>query len=714
MSNPRPRNNISRLSALKSNNVIFHLLTVPSRLVRVMAPAPCVARVFWPGPTLPRLGSCDTGVVRDTDKNVERHVLVGWWRDREDCAVDDNQTNTRRPANDVVVAGSVTSSSNCVNDETLRKVFTTYESGGASERFVGKLTMVGEVVRVGGGDGEKFTMDAASSDSQCPIRIYAHHPDDQRDGTHNVPRIDLVYAQSVTKTKKNHVANKPGTPRLILFDVQTPAAFFFQNTRDDYSLSPNARWVTTAVHSAGVLNSLKTRRRSNYFYLQTVSRDSFFRIPGAVRFVAGTLADVLQTKWIPGLRSKHAWYDARKNDPITNSKDQNPTAQRKPGKWRDTTEVFASAKVLRCRLRWLENGGDGDIVSSDVARLCPSLLRALVFGRLVQIVLDILLGVLLKTLLLKNVDTFVAFASGTNYLKSKGLGSAIPTPLFGESIRKNAGWLMRGSPLGVKLHAPLCNVLGTWAMLLVEALGQVVSTQMFRAGIKTCITLIAQIAPFGGASLSLALLADVTTFLTTHVAALHVYSSLLVTAQWVFGQKLLRMVMGSSSGNSLKKSNTMGALSRLESTTFGVLALTPLSLLFPTTFAFYASYLAIHAFTVSARGVLVFFSSVVQHLPLHLTALRVFNPNSFPGVVDIKVRRSIDGKKRESGKERALYVMTRVPVPSYRVSVSQFTTAAFVWVSTVVVAVASACVSLGRLPVALIPFEPDTERWAFA
>ena len=41
--------------------------------------------------------------------------------------------------------------------------------------------------------------------------------------------------------------------------------------------------------------------------------------------------------------------------------------------------------------------------------------------------------------------------------------------------------------------------------------------------------------------------------------------------------------------------------------------LTPLALLFPTTLAFYLSYLAIHAFTVVARASLVFAAAAAQH-----------------------------------------------------------------------------------------------------
>ena len=124
----------------------------------------------------------------------------------------------------------------------------------------------------------------------------------------------------------------------------------------------------------------------------------------------------------------------------------------------------------------------------------------------------------------------------------------------------------------------------------------------------------------GGASLSLALAADLTTFLTTHVAALHVYSSLLVTGQWHVGKRLALVVARNAS---------------VESATFGVLALTPLSLLFPTTLAFYLSYLAVHAFTVVARASLVFAAAAAQHAPLEALLVVCVHPKAFPGTTSV-------------------------------------------------------------------------------
>ena len=345
--------------------------------------------------------------------------------------------------------------------------------------------------------------------------------------------------------------------------------------------------------------------------------------------------------------------------------------------------------------------------------------------------LDLVLGFALQEVLLANADALVAFAAGEdvewlpNARGENGEGGGafflfrlgrfaaatrrnrqsakIRTPPLGDLIRDNAEWLMRGSPLGVKLHAPLARALGAAAMLLVEALGSVVSSRPFRRGIRFCVSVVARAGPLGGASLSLALAADLTTFLTTHVAALHVYSSLLVTAQWHFGKKLVAVVASRHE----KKT--------VHSSTFGVLALTPLGLLFPTTLAFYLSYLAIHAFTVFARASLVFSAAAAQHAPLEAVVVRLTHPKAFPG--ETEVRRIDSGRAKtktmtmttnddDDDDDDALILFCR-PAGAFETSTSLFASAAARWTGATLRAVAGACGSLGRLPVALVPFEPE-------
>ena len=109
-------------------------------------------------------------------------------------------------------------------------------------------------------------------------------------------------------------------------------------------------------------------------------------------------------------------------------------------------------------------------------------------------------------------------------------------------MRANANWIMHGDPLGVKLHVPLARGLGAAALNLVEGLGAVLAHPACEAAMSTAVTALAASGVLGGLSLQAALAADLTTFLTTHIAALHVYSSLLVTAQLAAAGYLYRLM----------------------------------------------------------------------------------------------------------------------------------------------------------------------------
>ena len=214
-------------------------------------------------------------------------------------------------------------------------------------------------------------------------------------------------------------------------------------------------------------------------------------------------------------------------------------------------------------------------------------------------------------------------------------------------------------------------------MTLVEALGIVTSTATFRRGVRACVGTVARVGPLGGASLSLALAADLTTFLTTHVAALHVYSSPLVTGQWHVGKRLALVVARNAS---------------VESATFGVLALTPLVALPDHVARLPLLPRRIHAFTVVARASLVFAAAAAQHAPLEALLVVCVHPKGVPG--DDERRRDTYGALfayRSGGRQTAT---------------APFFSAAARWAATAR-AVAGACGSLGRLPVALVPFEPD-------
>jgi hypothetical protein len=538
------------------------------------------------------------------------------------------------------------------------------------------------------------------------------------------------------------------TTRVVRYATPNPPAVAFGSK----SASAPFRWALRAANEAGRLAN-GTAKKTAVAYHDPRS----FAIPRRARACAAAVARALEHKWVPGLRRRHAWLAPRRRgkSDVSDSDDSDDSdtggtakqksrtdSSRAPRQknererdsvvFRDACELFASAKVIRSRVRWIARGGDGADVPADVFLFCPSLRRALVFGRALQVCLDLVLGFALQEVLLANADALVAFAAGEdvewlpNARGEKKNGGAfgsfflfrlgrfaaatrrsrqsakIRTPPLGDLIRDNAEWLMRGSPLGVKLHAPLARALGAAAMLLVEALGSVVSSRPFRRGIRFCVSVVARAGPLGGASLSLALAADLTTFLTTHVAALHVYSSLLVTAQWHFGKKLVAVVASRHE----KKT--------VHSSTFGVLALTPLGLLFPTTLAFYLSYLAIHAFTVFARASLVFLAAAAQHAPLEAVVVRLTHPKAFPGETEVrridsggaKTKKTMTTNDDDDDDDDALILFCR-PAGAFETSTSLFASAAARWTGATLRAVAGACGSLGRLPVALVPFEPE-------
>ena len=715
------------------------MLTLRPAIGTSMGPSsPGVVRVFWPHPALPRLGGSS-----EKDDGEERVWLVGLWERRGANDDDDLRLGgDSRGSLDVVVAGVVTSPDFSDAQTRLRNILNNAFDVTHTHLCFGELVVLGEVVTGGDGgcDGDDknskrvsptntHDLDAAA----CPIRITARDLDSCERTTaagkkqeRTPPRIELARSTKTTNAPNHSQVTTTLALVVLLFAPPDPAAFCFKNdaaSRGDV-LSVAQKWVAKATHCASVLHEMhsnvdKSHKKNSKSYAQTVC-DSI-RVPQLVRGGAGFLARGLERKVIPGLRNRHAWLGS--NRPIHDSKD----ASIKTTKWRDACQVFASAACLRARFKWIEKGGDGCLVDDEVSARSPNLRRALFFGRAAQIGIDVFLGLLLERFLLNHRDALVAIASGDGVLawhegfRFLGLGlgfrvfkttkNANPTPPFGAAIRENAAWLMRGSPLGVKLHQPLCFLLGSWAMSLVTALGELVATDRFRDGIGIAIRLIAHCAPYSGASFTLAALADVTTFLTTHVAALHVYSSLLVTLQWAFSRKLLGLVTGSHGTGARLGSTFSSSHTKLEATTCSALALTPLLLTFPTTFAFYVSYLVIHAFTVFLRGILVFGSSCVQHVPLHKVVCRLLNANSFAtgGLADVEPVERAHG----DGAKNAVYVVTSTPAPIFCSSCTSFTNAAWRWVAENLSSVVSACVSLGRLPVALVPFEPAGDGWGF-
>ena len=703
-----------------------------------MGDAPAVVRVFWPHPSLPRISSEAGEDARSagTEDEGPALVLVGWWRANARRGDDADDRDGARPAVssvDVVVAGAAVSA-------------VAFEDGGrdrgtSSSETLGPPSVLGSLVPSSAarssdsarprrapkpGFGRKNQSRDDDDDPPfapgCPVRLLARIDDPRNpergpnalelaqvavgsfvesDGDCLSLTVDVFADAPLTRASvdaedsniNDRKSRRSYRARVVRYATPNPPGHAL-GSRD--ASAPYA-WVLRAANEAGRLANARSRVNTNAsrkkqktkitssFSSSTPPRSAVRSCAKLCETLCARVARALEVKWVPGLRQRHAWLAPRRRRRASDSDDAETGDVSGRVVFRDACEVFASAKVIRSRATWIARGDDAPAVPADVRARCPSLRRAALLGRALQILLDLALGFALRSVLLANADALVAFAAGEypyeGWRKNKLRSTrSARTPPLGALIRANAEWLMRGSPLGVKLHAPLARALGGAAMTLVEALGIVTSTATFRRGVRACVETVARVGPLGGASLSLALAADLTTFLTTHVAALHVYSSLLVTGQWHVGKRLALVVARNAS---------------VESATFGVLALTPLSLLFPTTLAFYLSYLAVHAFTVVARASLVFAAAAAQHAPLEALLVVCVHPKAFPGTTSVAATHT-----------GALFLRTD-PAGAFETATAPFFSAAARWAAKTARAVAGACGSLGRLPVALVPFEPD-------
>lgn len=705
-----------------------------------MGDAPAVVRVFWPHPSLPRISSEAGEDARSagTEDEGPALVLVGWWHANARRGDDADDRDGARPAVssvDVVVAGAAVSA-------------VSFEDGGrdrgtSSSETLGPPVVLGSLVpssaarsadsarprrapKPGFGRKNQSRDDDDDAPFACPVRLLARI-DDPRNPERGTNALELaqvavgsfvesdgdclsltvdVFADApLTRASvdaedaniKNRKSRRSYRARVVRYATPNPPGHAL-GSRD---ASETYAWVLRAANEAGRLanahgvnkNARKKQKTKipSSFPSSTPPRSAVRSCAKLCEALCARVARALEVKWVPGLRQRHAWLAPRRRRRASDSDAAETGDDAETGDvsgrvvFRDACEVFASAKVIRSRATWIARGDDAPAVPADVRARCPSLRRAALLGRALQILLDLALGFALRSVLLANADALVAFAAGEYPYEgwrknARSTRKSARTPPLGALIRANAEWLMRGSPLGVKLHAPLARALGGAAMTLVEALGVVTSTATFRRGVRACVEAVARVGPLGGASLSLALAADLTTFLTTHVAALHVYSSLLVTGQWHVGKRLALVVARNAS---------------VESATFGVLALTPLALLFPTTLAFYLSYLAVHAFTVVARASLVFAAAAAQHAPLEALLVVFSHKKAFPGTTSVAATHT-----------GALFLRVD-PAGAFETATAPFFSAAARWAAGTARAVAGACGSLGRLPVALVPFEPD-------
>jgi len=181
----------------------------------------------------------------------------------------------------------------------------------------------------------------------------------------------------------------------------------------------------------------------------------------------------------------------------------------------------------------------------------------------------------------------------------------------GDYLIRNANWLAKGNPLGVKLHLPLSRTLSGVAILLAEGYASILGVRL-----HSIIRSIGERMWFLGLTTQLACLSDCMFLFTSHAAALHVYSSLLVTAQVAFGKFCYEAGFGRPLQLRREEEKhlyiTQTKRQSTESLVFGVLFVPPIFLFFPTTFAYFASYLLLHAAALLVRATVVFLLSSLE------------------------------------------------------------------------------------------------------
>jgi len=211
---------------------------------------------------------------------------------------------------------------------------------------------------------------------------------------------------------------------------------------------------------------------------------------------------------------------------------------------------------------------------------------------------------LLKSIVAFAFDVFFAracFARIASWVQMMSSGF-----INGDYLIRNAIWLAKGDPLGVKLHLPLSRTLSGLAVVLAEGYASVLGVRF-----DTIVRNIDERLWFLGLTTQLAFLSDCMFLFTSHAAALHVYSSLLITAQVAFGKFCYEAGFGRPLQRRKEEEHATKRQST-ESLVFGVLFVPPIFLFFPTTFAFFASYLVLHAAALLVRAMVVFLVSSLE------------------------------------------------------------------------------------------------------
>ena len=360
---------------------------------------------------------------------------------------------------------------------------------------------------------------------------------------------------------------------------------------------------------------------------------------------------------------------------------------------RSLCEIFASACVLHQRLCFIR----GILLEPLNWHNLDRLQRRRALARAFQITFDLLLGMCITYCMISRIniqDTLKRrlILGGTSRRYSSG-----PYLIGTDTIEKNADWISRGDPLGFKLHVPLAKRLGALAVTFVHSVAMTARHPPVTHFVMNWFRLSILSAGVFGASMVFALLADITTTVTMHIAALHVYSSLFITAQLRLIRFLYRRYINpKKSATSFKLADEVRART-VEEVIIGTLSLPPLLLLFPTVFFYYCSYLSIHAATVAARLVMVLLASTLLNFPTDIVLVRLWTPHAFPSSMRLE--------KAEIHDVR--YIALRPIAKSMCEMLAPFTEACSSWLYSVLRSVLRAIATCGRFPITLVPFTLD-------
>lgn len=355
---------------------------------------------------------------------------------------------------------------------------------------------------------------------------------------------------------------------------------------------------------------------------------------------------------------------------------------------RSVCEVFASACVLRERLRLfrsLLSEGGGSWRRLDRLNTRRRVARA------VQITVDLIVGAALARMCkLFDVESTIKRLVVGGLGAERGSRNLVASSV----IESNAQWISRGNPLGVKLHVPLARFIGSVVVSFVRTLSLSMNSAQMVTFFTGYVSFLLRHGSVFGASMMLAIAADTMTLFTTHISALHLYSSLFITLQIrciVFVYR--RFINPKTPPRGFEEATVRPRT--VEETVVGTLTLPPLMLLLPTVFFYYASYLVLHASTVLARLVMVFAASVLLTFPIDDVLVRFWTPYAFPKSVRLRTERlhNVDFPVIEPTSQSLSDVLR------------PFHSAAGAWLFDVGTSVARACATCGRFPITLVPWE---------